>query len=77
MRSFMAADLNRSAAPGPEPASAGISEPCQGSLPTIAVPMESANPLISNETEKRRNHRQKSSKVVKNRLKSLNQKVFE
>jgi hypothetical protein len=43
----------------------------------MTVPLESDNPLISNETEKRRHHRQKSSEIVKSRRKSLIHKAFE
>jgi len=38
---------------------------------TILHPQESANALKNNGSEKRRNHRQKSSKIVKTGLNAL------
>jgi hypothetical protein len=48
-----------------------IPDPVGGSFMTILHPKESAKPLKTNETKKCRNHRQKSSKVVKTPFKPL------
>jgi hypothetical protein len=44
----------------------------EGAIMTIPDPQKPRNPLKNNETEKRRNHRQKSSFVVRNGLNPLN-----
>jgi hypothetical protein len=49
----------------------------EGSLLTISGPEKSANPLKTNDPEKRRNHRQESSKVVKTGRKALIQNNFQ
>jgi hypothetical protein len=49
-----------------------IPDPIAGSLLTMAGPVYSPNPLKTNETEKRRNHRQKSSFIVKTGFNPLN-----
>jgi len=48
-----------------------------GTLPTIPVPFKSAKPLKRNDSEKCRNHRQNSSKLVKTGLNTLIQKTFQ
>jgi hypothetical protein len=55
----------------PHPDTERIPDPIAGTLPAIAGPLISPNPLKTNGSEKRRNDRQKSSKVVRTTLNLL------